>query len=98
MKVIRQLFQSFEVQNIDVRPRNSQLGVICTSHHNWDNIEVFTCIEKYNCITFYYGITVFQNARFALFQIPGFGILKEIGGCWGEGVGEGVVFRDGKYA
>ena len=89
MKVIRQLFQSFEVQNIDVRPRNSQLGVICTSHHNWDNIEVFTCIEKYNCITFYYCITVFQNARFALFQIPGFGILKEIGRCGGGGCGGG---------
>ena len=87
MKVIRQLFQSFEVQNIDVRPRNSQLGVICTPHHNWDNIEVFACIEKYNCITFYYCIKVFQNARSALFeyQVSGFS-RKLAGGGGGEGM------------
>ena len=42
MKVVCQLFNSFEVHNIDIRPRNNQLGVISPSHHNWNYIYVFT--------------------------------------------------------
>ena len=42
MKVVCQLFNSLEVHNIDIRPRNNQPGVISPSHHNWNDIYGFT--------------------------------------------------------